>query len=52
MNSLPPRGWNSYDAYGCSVTESEILENANFIVNSGMLSHGWKFVVVDAVSVA
>jgi hypothetical protein len=42
----PPMGWNSYDAFGDSVTESEVLENARYI-QEHLLSHGWKYVVVD-----
>jgi hypothetical protein len=42
----PPLGWNSYDAFGDSVTEAETLANAQW-----MLQHlhpfGWDTVVVD-----
>jgi len=43
----PPMGWNSYDVYGITVTESEVLENARYI-KQYLLSHGWNYVVVDA----
>jgi hypothetical protein len=42
----PPMGWNSYDVYGDSVTEAEVLANADYL-KAHLLSHGWKFVVVD-----
>lgn len=42
----PPMGWNSWDSYGLSVTESEFKANAEY-AESNLLSHGWKYVVVD-----
>ena len=42
----PPMGWNSYDAFGASVTEKEVLANATYI-RKHLLSHGWQYVVVD-----
>ena len=43
----PPMGWNSYDAWGTSITEDEFLSNARYM-RDHLLSHGWKYVVVDA----
>jgi alpha-galactosidase len=40
-------GWNSYDAWGSSVTEDETLANAQYM-EVNLLSHGWKYVVIDA----
>jgi hypothetical protein len=42
----PPMGWNSYDAFGDSVTEAEVLANANYM-RAHLLSHGWNTVVID-----
>lgn len=42
----PPMGWNSYDAYGDSVTEAEVLTNATYL-HEKLASHGWQYVVVD-----
>jgi alpha-galactosidase len=42
----PPMGWNSYDAFGDSVTEAEFLANANYM-HDHLQSHGWQYVVVD-----
>lgn len=39
-------GWNSYDAWGSSVTEKEVLANARYM-QEHLLSHGWKYVVID-----
>lgn len=45
--STPPMGWNSYDAWGSSVTEDETLANARFM-RDHLLAHGWKYIVIDA----
>ena len=42
----PPLGWNSYDAFGESVTEQEVRINAVY-VRDHLASHGWKYVVID-----
>jgi len=39
-------GWNSYDAFGDTVTEAEVLANAEY-VKKNLLSHGWKYIVID-----
>jgi hypothetical protein len=44
--ATPPMGWNSYDAFGDSVTEAEVLANARYMKDH-LASHGWKYVVVD-----
>jgi hypothetical protein len=42
----PPMGWNSYDAFGDNVVESEVVANAKY-VHDKMLPYGWDTVVVD-----
>jgi hypothetical protein len=42
----PPMGWNSYDSYGDTVTEPEVLANAAYM-QTNLLSHGWNYIVVD-----
>ena len=42
----PPMGWNSYDAYGSSVTEAELIANAA-VMKEKLLPHGWNVCVVD-----
>jgi len=39
-------GWNSYDAFGDSVTEQETLASAQYMKDH-LLAHGWSYVVVD-----
>jgi len=42
----PPLGWNSYDAYGDSVTEAETLANAAWMAER-LQPFGWDTIVVD-----
>jgi len=42
----PPMGWNSYDAFGDSVRESEVLSNAMWL-KQNLQPFGWDTVVVD-----
>jgi alpha-galactosidase len=44
--SKPPMGWNSYDAWGGSVTEEQTLANAQYM-RDHLLSHGWQYIVID-----
>lgn len=41
-----PKGWNSWDCYGASVTEEEVLLNAE-LMRDELLEYGWDTVVVD-----
>ena len=42
----PPMGWNSYDAFGDNVVESEVRSNALYLAEN-MQPFGWDTVVVD-----
>lgn len=46
LAALPPMGWNSWDCFGGSVTEEEVLANAE-VLASQLLPFGWDTVVVD-----
>jgi len=43
----PPMGWNSWDCYYSSVTEKEVLQNAQYLVDNDLVRYGWEYVVVD-----
>lgn len=46
-NSLaPPLGWNSYDSFGDSVVESEVLSNSIWM-KEHLKPLGWNMIVVD-----
>ena len=42
----PPMGWNSWDSYGTTVTEEEVLANARFLAEH-LAPLGWDTVVID-----
>lgn len=42
----PPMGWNSWDCYGASVTEEELLRNTNYMA-AHLKPYGWEYVVCD-----
>lgn len=42
----PPMGWNSWDSFGTTVTEAEVLANAQFLAEH-LLPLGWDTVVID-----
>lgn len=42
----PPKGWNSWDSFGASVTEEEVLGNAEVMAKS-LKDYGWEYIVVD-----
>jgi len=42
----PPMGWNSYDSFGASVTEQEMLDEAS-AVRQLLQPFGWNTVVID-----
>jgi alpha-galactosidase len=46
MAQTPPMGWNSWDSYGTTVTETEVKANADYMA-ARMKSHGWQYIVVD-----
>lgn len=42
----PPMGWNSWDCFGPTVTESEVKANADYMAEK-LLKFGWQYMVVD-----
>ncbi len=42
----PPMGWNSWDCYGASVTEEELLGNARYMAEN-LKEYGWEYIVCD-----
>lgn len=46
LAKTPPMGWNSWDCYGASVREDEVLGNAQYMADH-LKAYGWDTVVVD-----
>jgi alpha-galactosidase len=42
----PPMGWNSWDCFATTITESQTKEEANYMA-ANLKDHGWQYVVVD-----
>jgi alpha-galactosidase len=43
----PPMGWNSWNKFGCNVSEEMIKGMADAMVKSGMKDAGYQYVVID-----
>lgn len=43
----PPMGWNSWNHFGCDVSEQLIEQEADAIASSGMRDAGYQYVVID-----
>ena len=43
----PPMGWNSWNKFGCDVSEKLIREMADAVVSTGMKDAGYQFVNID-----
>jgi alpha-galactosidase len=43
----PPMGWNSWNKFGCDVSEKLIMETADAFVESGFKDAGYEYIVID-----
>jgi|SRR5271156_6503085 len=43
----PQMGWNNWNAFGCDVSESLLLETAQKIVDYGLRDLGYYYIVLD-----
>ena len=41
----PPLGWNSWDAYGLTIDETDYKANATVL--AGLRRYGWEYAVID-----
>ena len=46
LRPTPPLGWNSYDSYGASVTQNEVVQQAQAL-KATLQPFGWNQVVID-----
>ena len=47
LASTPPMGWNSWNKFGCDVSEDLIRQIADAMVSSGMKEAGYQYIVID-----
>lgn len=43
----PPMGWNSWNCFGCDVSEANVRAAADAMVASGLIQHGWTYINID-----
>ncbi|MCK8676979.1 glycoside hydrolase family 27 protein [Streptomyces lichenis] len=43
----PPMGWNSWNRFGCGITEAKVRAQADAIATKGLKAAGYQYVVVD-----
>lgn len=47
LAATPPMGWNSWNRFGCDVSEDLIKSVADAMVSTGMKDAGYEFIVID-----
>ncbi len=47
LAATPPMGWNSWNKFGCNVSETLIKQMADVMVSSGMKDAGYQYIVID-----
>jgi len=47
MAPTPPMGWNSWNKFGCQISEQLIRETADAMVSSGMQAAGYRYLNID-----
>src|ERR1700731_4228794 len=47
LAATPPMGWNSWNKFGCDVSDKLIREMADAVVSSGMQAAGYQYVNID-----
>ncbi|HYK88952.1 MAG TPA: alpha-galactosidase [Acidobacteriota bacterium] len=47
LAKTPPMGWNSWNKFGCNVSEQLIRETADAMVSTGMKDAGYQYIVID-----
>jgi alpha-galactosidase len=47
LAQIPPMGWNSWNRFGCNVSEKLVRGAADALVSSGMKAAGYSYVVID-----
>jgi alpha-galactosidase len=47
LAKTPPMGWNSWNKFGCRVSEKLVMQAADQMVASGMQDVGYEYIVID-----
>ncbi len=47
LAKTPPMGWNSWNKFGCNVSEELIKSAADAMASNGMKDAGYEYIVID-----
>lgn len=47
LAQTPPMGWNSWNKFGCSITEAKVKAIADELASPGLSDQGYQYVTVD-----
>ena len=47
LAATPPLGWNSWNPVSCEVTENDIRDAADALIDTGLREAGYEYIVVD-----
>ncbi len=47
LAATPPMGWNSWNKFGCNVSEDLVRQIADAMASSGMKDAGFQYVIID-----
>jgi alpha-galactosidase len=47
LAATPPMGWNSWNKFGCNVSEQMVRDMADGMASSGMKDAGYQYIVID-----
>ncbi|KAM5540296.1 hypothetical protein V8D89_006115 [Ganoderma adspersum] len=47
VGKLPALGWNSWNAYGCNINETKVLNAANQFISLGLADAGYEYINID-----
>jgi len=43
----PPMGWNSWNAWGLTVSDEKVRSSTNSLLQNGLQNHGWTYMNID-----
>ena len=47
LTPTPPMGWNSWNTFGCDISENVVRETADLFIKLGLKDAGYQYVVID-----
>ena len=47
LAQTPPMGWNSWNKFGCTITDATVRAMADAMVSNGMQQAGYRYIVID-----